>query len=1020
MTKKEYQIQQVRVMKFYSRLSEYFLEDARIFEGEIAVSNEPVTYNQRQHLKYETISEGMLWGKLWDSAWIHLQGECPAAWKDREVIFQLNVGGEGLLFDAQGVPFYSITNTSSQAKHYRKEYVQYGICSGTGKFDLWIEAAANGLFGREEDPDYPDQHGDFGLIRKLRYGLFRREVWALALDLEVLMSLLHFPHTAGDFGFPKTPAFPEGSAREKQLMRILSRAVDCFAGNPENATAARAILAEALQTPASASAMTVTAVGHAHIDTGWLWPVRESVRKAARTFASQLTLMERYPDYVFGASQPQHYLFIKENYPALYEKIKQRVAEGRWELQGGMWVECDCNLASGEAIIRQFLHGKNFFHDEFGIEVKNLWLPDVFGYSAALPQIIRKCGCDRFLTQKLSWNQNNKFPHHCFRWIGIDGTPILSFFPPEDNYNATLEPEMLNYGVNNFSENDMIPESISLFGIGDGGGGPKEEYLERGIRCANLEGVPKVRFGRADEFLERLSKYEESLPAWHGELYLELHRGTLTTQAEVKRNNRRCEEMLLAVEKVYAGRDLKEYPTRELDRLWKLLLLNQFHDILPGSSIALVYERTRKEHQDILESCNKLIAALANDTECVTFVNTLGIPYHGLVALPESWEGTEELASQQTADGKYYVSLTLAPHQNRVLNRKDNRKAISQTPVPVLENKLVRAEFSNTGELVSLIEKSSNREMLSAPANIFKLYHDRPNANDAWDIDAFYMNEELTEACCCTQITPVTTGALWAELSFEFAVGSSTVQQTVQLMHDTKRLEFHTSVMWNEKHKLLRVEFPTSIHNGKANFDIQYGFLERPIHRNTSWDEAKFEVCMHQYCDLADATGGLALLNDCKYGGSVHENIIGMSLLRAPTYPDATADRGKQEFTYALMPHTGDFREAGVREAAASLNRPPLMIAGDLSAWKLPMEVKNITGSVVVETVKRAEKEDALVLRCVERHGRIGRCRIHVAIPWRTITEYDLLEWNPVGECAESGAEFSFKPFEIKTFLIKK
>ena len=282
------------------------------------------------------------------------------------------------------------------------------------------------------------------------------------------------------------------------------------------------------------------------------------------------------------------------------------------------------------------------------------------------------------------------------------------------------------------------------------------------------------------------------------------------------------------------------------------------------------------------------------------------------------------------------------------------------------------------------------------------------------------MNEELTEACCCTQITPVTTGALWAELSFEFAVGSSTVQQTVQLMHDTKRLEFHTSVMWNEKHKLLRVEFPTSIHNGKANFDIQYGFLERPIHRNTSWDEAKFEVCMHQYCDLADTAGGLALLNDCKYGVSVHENIIGMSLLRAPTYPDATADRGKHEFTYALMPHTGDFREAGVREAAASLNRPPLMIAGKLIGWKLPVEIKTTSGTIVVEVIKKAEKEDALVLRCVERHGRIGRCRIHVATPWRTITEYDLIEWNPVDECAESGTEFNFKPFEIKTFLIKK
>ena len=803
----------------------------------------------------------------------------------------------------------------------------------------------------------------------------------------------------------------------------MARAIDCFAGNPGHAAASRNILAEALRIPASPSAMQVTAVGHAHIDTGWLWPVRESIRKTARTFSSQLNLMERYPDYVFGASQPQHYLFIKENYPALYEKIRQRVAEGRWELQGGMWVEGDCNLTSGEAIVRQFLHGKNFFRDEFGIEVKNLWLPDVFGYSAALPQIIRKCGCDRFLTQKLSWNQTNKFPHHCFRWIGIDGTSVLSFFPPEDNYNATLAPEMLNYGANNFSENDTIPEIISLFGIGDGGGGPKEEYLERGIRCANLEGCPRVRFGRADEFLERLGKYEKELPAWHGELYLELHRGTLTVQAEIKRSNRRCEEMLLAVEKLYAGYNLKQYPSKELDRLWKLLLLNQFHDILPGSSIALVYERTRREHQEILERCKQLIEATGQerDVEHVTFVNTLGCPYHGFAALPESWQGVAESASQRAVDGKYYVSLMLAPHQSCVLNRRNVRSALSQSAVPVLENEFIRAEFSSTGELVSLIEKSSGREMLSAPANVFRLYYDRPNANDAWDIDSFYMNEELTEACRCTKISPVTTGALWAELSLEFAVGSSTVQQNIRLAHDAKQLGFHTFITWNEEHKLLRVEFPTSIRNGKANFDIQYGFLERPIHRNTSWEEAKFEVCMHQYCDLADTESGMALLNDCKYGASIYENVIGMSLLRAPVYPDATADRGTHEFTYALMPHAGDFRNAGVREAAASLNRPPLMIAGKLTNWKPPVEVETVSGSIITEVIKKAEKEEAIVLRCVERYGRAGRCRIHVAAPLRTITEYDLLEWNPVREPLpiESEPEFTFSPFEIKTFLLK-
>ncbi len=1006
MTSNEYKLQQTRIMKFYSRLKEYFLEDERTFTGTIAVTEEPVPYSGRETLKNRPLSEGLHWGKLWDSAWICLEGEIPENWQGREVLFRLNVGGEGLLFGADGVPFYSITNTSSLVKNYRKEYVQYGKCSQSGKFTLWLEAAANGLFGREEDPDYPDQHGDFGTVRTLRYGLFRREVWALSLDLEILMSLLHFPKMSGDFAIPvESPAFPAGSARKKQIMRIMARAVDAFSGNPDNAVKSRRILAEALNTPALATAMTVTAVGHAHIDTGWLWPVRETVRKTARTFASQLNLMERYPDYIFGASQPQHYQFIKDNHPALYEKIKQRVAEGRWELQGGMWVECDCNLAGGEAIIRQFIHGKNFFMDEFGVEVKNLWLPDVFGYSAALPQIIKKCGCDWFLTQKISWSQTNKFPHHCFNWIGIDGTAMPSFFPPEDCYNTILTPEMLNYGVNNFSENDTIPEIISLFGIGDGGGGPKEEYLERGIRCADLEGCPKVRFGRADEFFERLEKYKGNFPSWHGELYLELHRGTLTTQAKVKKDNRRCEEMLIAVEKLYAGLDLHKFPAAELDRLWKLLLLNQFHDILPGSSIKLVYDRTHKEHQEIIDSCAKLVAAAADKADGITVVNTLGTAYHGLIQLPGDCG---------------FILLTLAPHESRVLQLQKYAEELTEIGGSVLENSFIRAEFSANGELISLIEKSSSREMLSAPANVLKLYHDRPNNFDAWDIDSFYVNEELTGAVRCTGITPVKKNKLWQELTLDFAVGNSAVSQTVILANDAKELFFKTAANWQEEHRLLRVEFPTAVHNGKANFDIQYGFIERPIHRNTSWEEAKFEVCMHQYCDLADSEGGLALLNDCKYGASVCGNVISMSLLRAPTFPDEAADRGKHEFTYALKPYSGDFRAAGVREAAASLNRPPLVIPGELKNWQLPVTLENLFGSVVAEVIKRAEKEDAIVIRCVERHGRAGRCRINLAAPYRTITECDMLEWRPYSAPVPSGTELSFTPFEIKTFIVNK
>ncbi len=1018
MTDQEYRQQQARIIGFYARLPQYFMEDVRTFSGVIASSKEPVSYKEREKLNYSAISENIFWGELWDSAWIRLDGEFPTEWKDKEILLKLNVGGEGLLFDADGVPFYSITNTSSLVKHYRKEYVQFGKCHSSGKFSIWLEAAVNGLFGDEINPEC-GQVGEFGTVRTIRYGLFRRDVWELALDFDIIMGLLHFPKTNSDFAIAETPAFPLGGAREKQLMRIAARAVDCFAGDPANTAKARAILAEALSIRAADSAMQVTAVGHAHIDTGWLWPVRESVRKSARTFASQITLMERYPDYVFGASQPQHYLFIKENYPELYEKIRERVAEGRWELQGGMWVECDCNLANGESIIRQFLHGKNFFRNEFGKEVRNLWLPDVFGYSAALPQIIRKTGCDFFLTQKLSWNQVNKFPHHCFNWVGLDGTRVLSFFPPEDNYNSTLYPEMLNYGVNNFSENDYIPEIISLFGIGDGGGGPKEEYIERGIRCADLDGVPRVRFGRADEFLKRLEKYSSELPAWHGELYFEAHRGTLTTHAEVKRNNRRCEELLNAIEKLCIGADFGKYPAKELDRLWKLLLLNQFHDILPGSSIALVYDRTRKEHKDILDSCQKILDDLfpATTDDTVTFVNTLGVPYSGFTALPDGWRAAKEYPAQKGTDGKYYVSLQIPPHDKLVLHKEDAEGVESANSGRVLENKFIRAEFSAEGNLISLYDKNSGREFITGECG-FRLYHDHPNYCDAWEIDSCYEKENIPDAVRCTGISETKNGALWSEITIQFAIGNSTAAQNIRLAHDAPYLTFNSTVDWKENHKLLRVDFPTSLHNGTARYDIQYGFIERPIHRNTSWDEARFEVCMHKFLDLADYKSGLALLNDCKYGASVHENIIGMTLLRAPEYPDSTADRGTHEFCYVLYPHSGDFRDTDVQSTAFSLNRAPLMLSGDAS-WELPVRLENVSGNVVLEVVKRAENEDAIVIRCVERHGRSAVSRIHFSAPWKTLEECDMMEWNSIGS-VNNGDEVEFTPFEIKTFILRK
>lgn len=1024
MTNHEYQAQQRRVTKFYAELPKHFFADERTFTGMIAVSSKPVPYSQRESVEYQPAVEGLHWGELWDSAWVRLDGEIPSEWKGRKIMFRINLGGEVLVFDAKGIPVYSLTNTSSLVRQYRKEYMLYSQAASPGRFSVWMEAAANGLFGSEcGDPDYPDQKGEFGTICTLRYGILNQDVWDLRLDIDVIMGLLHFPRTSGDFGLPDTPAFPPGSAREKQIMAILSRAIDYYRNDPANAAGSRGILCEVLKQPALHSAMTVTAVGHAHIDTGWLWPVSETVRKCARTFASQLTLMEKYPDYVFGASQAQHYLFIKEHYPELHEKIKARVKEGRWEIQGAMWVECDCNLTGGEALIRQFLHGKNFFRQEFGVDVKNLWLPDVFGYSAALPQIIRKTGCNRFLTQKLSWNDTNKFPYHCFNWVGIDGSRVLSFFPPEDNYNAILAPDMLNYGVNNFSQNELIPEILSLFGIGDGGGGPKEEYLERGGRCADLEGCPRVRFGRADEFLERLGRYEKDLPVWRGELYLEKHRGTLTVQAQVKRDNRQCEQLLLAVENLYSRVSLEKYPTQVLDKLWKMLMINQFHDILPGSSIHSVYERTQREHHEIKSECRRLIRELGDSTveDTVTMVNTLGTAYRGVVPLPEGWEAVSGGMVQKSLDGRTYTSLQLPSFGNKILRRASQTSAESSSGSGlVLENQFVRYEFSETGELLSIFHKEKNHEFLVEHGNVFSLYHDIPNVCDAWDIESWYPQERVDAGRQLLSVSQSRCGELFSEFLCEFRMGDSTVRQLVRLENNSPRLDFITEVDWRENRRMLRVAFPTSIFNGHARFDIQYGFVERPTHRNTSWERAQFEVCMHQYVDLSREDCGLALLNDCKYGVSVYENRIDLNLLRSPVYPDPLADRGQHQFTYSLFPHSGDFREAGVQLEAAALNRPPCVIPGTPEC-EPAANLEQLEGFVVIESVKRAENENALVLRLVERHGRPARCQLHLQQNFVKAMEADMCEWNLLREfkIAENNTlTLELTPFEIKTVML--
>ncbi len=996
-----------RAEVFCSRLEDWLFADTVNLQAEYCMSKEPVPIAERAQGQFRPIVSGEKWGNAWDSAWFHLKGEVPQEWAGKKIAMRLFLSGEILLCSADGEPICGLTNHSVFGHNYSKElYFFPEVAKGGEKIEFWAEAAANALAGiplnsnleRGNQPDYYDT-----TVRSMYIGVYNEEVSQLRYDVLALIALVN---TLGD---QRHPAM--------KIVRTISDAINIYSGSVENATAARQELRKYYDLPLSGNTLTAVAVGHAHIDTGWLWPVRESVRKCGRTFSSQLMLMERYPDYVFGASQAQHYAFTKDHYPEVYARIKEKVKSGQWEIQGGMWVEADANLAGGEAFVRQFIHGKNFFMDEFGLDVKNLWLPDVFGYSASLPQIIRKSGCDFFVTQKMSWNKVNVFPHNTFKWRGIDGSEVITHFPPENNYNSELSPARLNPAVQRYVENDFIPEFLSLFGIGNGGGGPCETHIENGKRLESLEGCPRVKFGRADAFLEGLRRYEGRLKVWEGELYLEMHRGTLTSQAAVKKGNRMLEQTLRKVEAIYSCLPWGQYPAAELDRIWKILLINQFHDILPGSSIKKVYEVTRAEHAACLADCADLIAAagakaLQDAPDKVTYFNPLSHGYDRATALPEGWTGVAEMASQQECGGAV-VQLKI-PALSSVTLTRGQGAAVDKVDGLVLENELIRYEFAANGKLLKAYDKEAARNAV-IDGNDFTIYDDRPNIYDAWDVDDFYMETPVGKASAVSAVKfagPVRQG-----LCMELKISRSVIKQKITLEEGSKRLDFATEVDWREDHRMLRVAFPVQAKITESVSDIQYGYLRRPTHSNTQWDMAKFESVVHRYSDMSDLDYGVALMNDCKYGYKLKENVLDLNLLRSPRYPDDSADVGVHTFTYSLLPHCGILVESDVMAQSAMLNLPPACWAGKSGSLEAPCRING--NGVSLEVLKKAEKSDNLIIRLVETLGRDSEAELVFNNDVK-IVETDLIEWNEVGD-AVSGKNIpvKLKAFEIRTYKVQ-
>lgn len=809
--------------------------------------------------------------------------------------------------------------------------------------------------------------------------------------------------------------------------------------------------------------ITAWCVGHAHIDVAWIWRLEQTREKAGRSFSTVLNLMEHYPEFIFMSSQPQLYKFVKEDYPGLYEKIREKVKEGRWEPEGAMWLEADCNLSSGEALVRQVLFGIRFFEREFGIKSKVLWLPDVFGYSAALPQILKKSGIEYFVTSKISWNEYNKMPYDTFLWVGLDGTGILTHFltacspnkkwlhPHSTTYNADLSPDEILGSWLRYQQKSLSKEVLVSFGFGDGGGGPTKEMLENAKRLQKgIPGCPRVKLGKALEYLERLKENAINyprLPKWVGELYLEYHRGTYTSMARNKKFNRKSEFMLQDAEWLSSLSHVAgcaEYPAESINKCWETVLLNQFHDILPGSSIKEVYDDSLEQYQEVFRQGQALlgssIRALAEKIELprasVVVMNQLGFARSDIVTadIPENCgladSDGNEVPLQRTDDGKavfYAKDIPSKGYKTYSLIEKTYRcssPVLPQSTPRELENGFFILKFDGEYNIISLFDKRCGREIIrkGSRANVLQAFEDKPFNFDAWDINIYYQ-DKMWEINDVENAELIEGGPVRTALRIKRKFLDSVIYQTIMLYNDIPRIDFKTEIDWKEKQILLKTAFPVDIHSDKATYDIQFGNVERPTHWNTSWDYGRFEVCAHKWADLSEDGYGVSLLNDCKYGYDIKDGIMRLTLLKSAIEPNQDADRETHEFTYSLYPHMGGWRSGNTVQMAYSLNCSLYSHLEKAHPGALPSEMSLISinrENIIIETVKKAEDSDDIIIRLYECYNRRTKATLEFCRELSGVHECDLME-NETKAVPVSGKTFEFEimPYEIKTFKLK-
>ena len=1058
---------QDRVKHWIRTLKDDFYEPLGEISWEAFTTMEYLTPQEAQEGDFAPVGPGFTWGREWEYAWFKGAITLPERAQGQRIVMDLKPDGESALF-VNGKAFGTYRASWVYEPHHFMEDNVLSACGKKGEhFDLLMETYAGHFIpeaptgGCATGPVLPGAYRDGAeegkrrVLGKCTYGIWNEEAYQLYMDVSTLSMLL--------------TTLEENSLRAARIAKALQQftLIADFEQPREGRIAsykeAREALRPVMEAKNGSTAPVFYAVGNAHLDLAWLWPMAETYRKTERTFAAQLRLIEEYPEYKFIQSQPASYEMCKKYYPELFARIKEAIKGGQWIADGAMWVEPDTNMASGEALIRQLVHGKRYYKEEFGVDSEILWLPDTFGYTAALPQILKGCGVKYLVTQKIFWsyNEGEQFPYHYFTWQGMDGSQIVSFLPT--SYTYRTDPIEANRIWKERTQLQDLDAFLMPYGYGDGGGGPARDYVEYAKRQEDLEGSVKVKMAGPAEFFHDMEQQGGPVNTYVGELYFSAHRGTYTSQAMIKQNNRLSELAMREMEmwSCLAMNKGMKYQLSRADALWKEVLLHQFHDILPGSSIARVYVEAEKAHKEIrkgaAEMKEKAFAVLTDlsNEQAVTVFNSLSFERTALVELPERFSGgartleglpvpvqsAEEGESAGNPGGYAVKALVTIPscggvslipaeagnacgEAGVVLAEAGKSAPVSAEQVTVrkqgesfvMENNRVKAVVNDRGEVVSFVLKSSGREFAAEPMNRFRLYKDVPRLFDAWDIDSNYIHQEI-EALREAKVEVVSEG-LEGVLKVSGRIGNSSLVQYIRLEAEGTRLNFDTQIDWKELHRLLKACFPVNVYAENGINEIQFGYMERPAHRSRPYDKDRFEVCNHHYSAFCDGVHGAAVLNDSKYGISMNGNALELSLLRASACPEMQADNRVHHFTYGFTAWEGSFADSDVVRQGYELNVKPEIYAGALETFSAA-EIDQ--ANVILDTMKPAEDGSGdVILRLYESKKAAVTAKVRCALGSRAYL-CDMLE-NVREEIPVENGEMTlaFGAFEVKTVRMKR